>query len=106
VENVVRNAVKHSFPGTTVEIRLAAAGGRALLSVTDRGPGIAPGEAERIFEPFYRGAAAPGGFGLGLAIAQGAIAAHGGSINAANAEGGGLRVQIGLPLAKGAQARA
>jgi two-component system OmpR family sensor kinase len=106
VENVVRNAVKHSFPGTTVEIRLAAAGERALLSVTDRGPGIAPGEAERIFEPFYRGAAAPGGFGLGLAIAQGAIAAHGGSISAANAEGGGLCVQIELPLAKGAQARA
>jgi two-component system OmpR family sensor kinase len=106
VENVVRNAVKHSFPGTTVEIKLVAAGDRALLSVADHGPGIAPGESERIFEPFYRGAAAPGGFGLGLAIAQGAIAAHGGAIGAANAEGGGLRVHMELPLAKGAEARA
>jgi two-component system OmpR family sensor kinase len=106
VENVVRNAVKHSFPGTTVEIKLVAAGDRALLSVADHGPGIAPGESERIFEPFYRGAAAPGGFGLGLAIAQGAIAAHGGAIGAANAEGGGLRMQMELPLAKGAEARA
>ena len=106
VENVVRNAVKHTLPGTTVEIRLSTAGERALLRVIDRGPGIAPGEAERIFEPFYRGAAAPGGFGLGLAIAQGAVAAHGGTISAANAEGGGLRVEIELPLAKGAEARA
>jgi two-component system OmpR family sensor kinase len=97
VENVVRNAVKYSFPGTTVEVKLAAAGERARLSVIDRGPGIAPGEEERIFEPFYRGAA--GGFGLGLAIARRALAAHGGGIRAANAEGGGLRVDMELPLA-------
>jgi two-component system OmpR family sensor kinase len=106
VENVVRNALKHTSPGTAVTIKLSIAGPRALLSVTDRGPGVAPGETERIFEPFYRGAAAPGGFGLGLAIAQGAVAAHGGTISAANAEGGGLRVEIELPLAKAAEARA
>ncbi|TAK81234.1 MAG: HAMP domain-containing protein [Betaproteobacteria bacterium] len=106
VENVVRNAVKHTLPGTTVEMKLSSAGGRALLGVVDRGPGIAPGEAERIFEPFYRGAAAPGGFGLGLAIAQRAVVAHGGTIRAENAEGGGLRVEIELPLAKVAEARA
>lgn len=106
VENVVRNAVKHTAPGTTVQVKLSIAGVCALLSITDRGPGIAPGEAGRIFEPFYRGSADPGGFGLGLAIAQGAVAAHAGSIRAANAEGGGLRVEIELPLAKGAGARA
>jgi two-component system OmpR family sensor kinase len=98
VENVVRNAVKYTAPASTVEIRLSVAGGRALLGVIDRGPGIAQGEAGRIFEPFYRGAAAPDGFGLGLAIAHGAIAAHRGAIRAANAEGGGLRVDIELPL--------
>ncbi len=106
VENVVRNAVKHTAPGTTVALKLGMENKRALLSVTDRGPGIAPGESERIFEPFYRAAAAPGGFGLGLAIAQAAIAAHAGTIRAENAEGGGLRVEIELPLAKGAEARA
>ncbi len=106
VENVVRNSVKHTLPGTAVEMKLSSAGGRALLGVVDRGPGIAPGEAERIFEPFYRGAAAPGGFGLGLAIAQRAVVAHGGTIRAENAEGGGLRVEIELPLAKVAEARA
>lgn len=106
VENVVRNAVKHTAEGSCVEIKLSVAGGRALLAVTDRGPGIAPGDAERIFEPFYRGASDPAGFGLGLAIAQGAVAAHRGSIRAANAEGGGLRVEIELPLATAAAARA
>ena len=106
VENVVRNAVKHTAPGTAVEIELSVAGERAILRVTDRGPGIAPGEAERIFEPFYRGSADPDGFGLGLAIAHGAVAAHTGAIRAANAPGGGLRVEIDLPLAKGAEARA
>ena len=106
VENVVRNAVKHTAPGTAVEIELSVAGERAILRVTDRGPGIAPGEAERIFEPFYRGSADPDGFGLGLAIAHGAVAAHAGAIRAANAPGGGLRVEIDLPLAKGAEARA
>lgn len=106
VENVVRNAVKHTAGGTTVEIRLCASGDRALLAVTDRGAGIAAEDSERIFEPFYRGAADPAGFGLGLAIAQGAVAAHGGSIRAANAEGGGLRVEIELPLATASGARA
>jgi two-component system OmpR family sensor kinase len=106
VENVVRNAVKHTSPGTTVEVELSVAGERAILHVTDRGPGVAPGEAERIFEPFYRGSADPDGFGLGLAIAHGAVAAHAGAIRAANAPGGGLRVEIDLPLAKAAEARA
>ena len=54
-----------------------------------------------MFEPFYRssGSASAGGFGLGLAIARRAIAAHGGSIRALNAQGGGLQVEIELPLA-------
>lgn len=96
---MIRNAVKYTAEGSTVEITLSTAGHHALLVVRDRGPGIAPGEADRIFEPFYRSAANPtDGFGLGLAIAQGAIAAHGGRIRAENAEGGGLRVEIELPL--------
>jgi two-component system OmpR family sensor kinase len=55
-----------------------------------------------MFEPFYRGrTAASAGFGLGLAIAQAAVAAHQGTIRAANAEGGGLRVEIDLPYHRG-----
>src|SRR5207249_228333 len=72
VENVVRNAVKYTAPGSTVDIamRLEVNPPRAVVSVTDCGPGIAPEELGRIFEPFYRGgsdASGTQGFGLGLA---------------------------------------
>ena len=100
VENVVRNAVKHTGEASTVEVKLSALGERARLVVRDHGPGVAPGEAERIFEPFYRSRseASIDGFGLGLAIAHAAVATHKGRIRALNAEGGGLHVEIELPL--------
>ena len=100
VENVVRNAVKYTAGGTEVEVDLYMAGARAVLVVSDRGPGIPPAELERVFEPFYRisGDTAKG-FGLGLAIARRALMAHGGRISAHNREGGGLQVRIELPMA-------
>lgn len=98
VENVVRNAVKYTAPGTTVEIALRAEAQRALLTVTDRGPGIPEAELARVFDPFYRVASDNAkGFGLGLAIAQLAVQAHGGTIGASRAPEGGLRVEISLP---------
>jgi two-component system OmpR family sensor kinase len=102
VENVVRNAVKYTSEGSSVEVKLSAAGERARLVVRDYGPGVAPGEAGRIFEPFYRSRsdASIDGFGLGLAIAHAAIATHNGSIRAQNADGSGLSVEIELPLAE------
>jgi two-component system OmpR family sensor kinase len=100
VENVVRNAVKYTASGTDVEVDLYMAGARAVLAVSDRGPGIPPGELERVFEPFYRiSGDTVKGFGLGLAIARRAVMAHGGHISAHNREAGGLRVVIELPLA-------
>ncbi|MFX5684775.1 ATP-binding protein, partial [Acinetobacter baumannii] len=65
------------------------------------GPGVPSGNLATLFQPFYRGdnAALAEGHGLGLAIAQRVIGAHAGSISASNAEGGGLRVEIRLPLA-------
>src|SRR5262249_14140534 len=100
VENVVRNAVKYTADGTEVELDLHMSGARAAFVVSDRGPGIPPAELERVFEPFYRiSGDTVKGFGLGLAIAQRAVLAHGGSILARNREGGGLVVKIELPLA-------
>jgi two-component system OmpR family sensor kinase len=99
VENVLRNAVKHTAPGTAVVVRLSREGDQALLSVRDHGPGVAAQHLERIFEPFYR--VDGKGFGLGLAIAHAAVLAHGGRIAAENAPGGGLRIDIQLPLAQG-----
>ena len=72
-----------------------------VVSVADRGPGVPEDELGRIFEPFYRSAAAQpaAGFGLGLAIARRAVEAHGGTVRARNRDGGGLSVEISLPLA-------
>ena len=100
VENVVRNALKFTREGTAVDISLRSTGKSAILTVSDSGPGIPPDELDKVFVPFYRGIGADAaGFGLGLAIAQRAVEAHGGTIRAANVAGGGLRVEITLPLA-------
>ncbi|MCC2955446.1 HAMP domain-containing protein [Massilia sp. IC2-477] len=99
LENVVRNAIRHGGSGGSVEIVLHAAGGQAHIDVLDRGPGIAEADLEAVFQPFFR--AHPNkvdGHGLGLAIAQRVLAAHGGSIGAARREGGGLRMRLSLPL--------
>ena len=102
LENVVRNAIKHSPEGSTVTIELSADINQARIAVLDRGPGVAPAELAAIFEPFYRSTTGAGnvdGHGLGLAIARRVIDAHAGTISAANREGGGLCVVITLPLA-------
>ncbi len=98
VENVVRNAVKFTASGTSVDIALATSGERAILTVNDHGPGITQAELPKVFEPFYRAAGTDAsGFGLGLAIAQRAVEAHGGTIRASNLPGAGLSVELALP---------
>jgi len=98
--NLLDNALKFSPPDTPLEIACRAEEGRAVLVFTDRGPGFAPGEEEKVFEKLYRGSRgsqAPGA-GLGLAICRGIIVAHGGAIRAESAPGGGARVIITLPV--------
>jgi two-component system OmpR family sensor kinase len=101
-ENVVRNAIRHTGPGTAVEIALTyGRPGELVVSVADRGPGVAGDELETIFDPFQRGRASASsgdGHGLGLAIARRAITAHRGTISAANRPGGGLVVTVALPI--------
>jgi signal transduction histidine kinase len=102
-ENVIRNAIRYSPPGSNVEIaaRRAPDGGHADVIVQDSGPGVPEKDLALIFEPFYRvGSArdrAGGGEGLGLAIAARAVALYGGAISARNQPGGGLAVCITLP---------
>jgi len=102
LENVVRNAAKHGADGGVVTVALSAGGGLARIDVLDRGPGIPPADLAAVFQPFFRaGASRTGvdGHGLGLAIAQRVVQAHGGEIVARNREHGGLRVTITLPQA-------
>ncbi len=71
----------------------------SVFAVSDRGSGLAPGEENKVFERFYRGAGKPaGGLGLGLSIARQLVEAHGGTITAQNRPSGGARFSIRLPL--------
>jgi two-component system sensor histidine kinase CpxA len=102
VENVVRNAVRHTEPSTAVEVSLEWRMETAILTVRDHGPGVPEAELQHIFEPFYRVSEArertSGGVGLGLSIAERTAKLHGGSIRAENTADG-LLVTIELPLA-------
>ena len=105
LENLVRNALRYSPPGQplTLESALNADAGNWRLTVLDRGPGVPESELEAIFEPFYRctlnaGEGNTSGYGLGLAIARRIIEAHGGLIRAYNRPGGGLAMEILLPM--------
>ncbi|QAU32702.1 ATP-binding protein [Janthinobacterium sp. 17J80-10] len=102
LENIVRNAIHHTPPGTTVQIAATVELTHALrISVKDNGNGIPAEELDSVFQPFFRGSHTAGktdGHGLGLAISRRIIAAHGGSISASNLPDGGLHVEISLPL--------
>ena len=106
IENVVRNAIRYTREGTTVEIHLARAetpgGAEAVVKVTDCGPGVPPDTLEKLFQPFYRLDDArgrqTGGVGLGLAITERAVRFHGGRVAACNRAEGGLEVELRLPL--------
>jgi len=96
--NLVRNAVDHGRGVTAVVVRRADA--RIEVDVEDAGPGFAPEELTRVFEPFFRGREKAGGsLGLGLALVDRVARAHGGEARAANRDGGGARVTLSLPAA-------
>jgi len=107
VENVVRNALRHSPEATTVEVALRHDGpheaGQVCVAVRDHGGGVPEASLPYIFEPFYRVGDArtrqAGGVGLGLTIVDRTIRLHGGTVRAANAPGGGLVVELRLPSA-------
>ncbi|MEV4411032.1 HAMP domain-containing sensor histidine kinase [Catellatospora sp. NPDC049609] len=108
VTNLLGNALTHTPAGTPVTVRVGVEKGRALLEVVDRGPGLAPEHAERVFERFYRADPArardherspAAGSGLGLSIVAALVAAHGGEVCHRPTPGGGATFRITLPLA-------
>ena len=99
VVNLIENAAKFSPGGATIELGAVREGDELRLAVADRGPGVPPGEEERIFEPFYRpgGRFDSGGAGLGLSIARRMAEAQGGSVRYEPREGGGSVFVLRLP---------
>lgn len=101
LSNLVDNALRYTPAGGRVDVEVRAGEGTACLTVSDTGPGIPPGERERVFDRFHRlsGAESPGS-GLGLAIVRRAARLHGGEVDLSEAPGGGLLARVLLPLAK------
>ncbi len=102
LENVVRNALRHTPDGSCVSLSSRIEDDHCCIEVADQGPGVAEGELAAIFEPFRRGANADGfaGHGLGLAITRRVVEHHGGTVSASNRSEGGLRVVCCFPWAK------
>jgi two-component system OmpR family sensor kinase len=102
--NLMTNALTHTPAGTQVTVGVATEPGWAVLSVRDQGPGLAPQDAQRAFERFYRADSSRtrshrGGSGLGLSIVAALTAAHGGVAELDTAPGAGAVFRIRLPLA-------
>jgi two-component system sensor histidine kinase KdpD len=98
--NLIDNVLKYTPDGSPIEVTAEDGGGTVVIEVADRGTGLRPGEERRIFEKFHRAEVAPTvrGAGLGLAICQGIVQAHGGRIWAENRPGGGVSVRFTLPV--------
>ena len=102
--NLAANAVRHTPPGSPVEIAVGTRDGWALWQVIDHGRGVPPEDAEKVFERFYRSDSSRargggGGSGLGLAIVAALVAAHGGAARVVDTPGGGATFEVALPAA-------
>jgi len=108
IENVIRNAAVYTHENTKVAISLRHtihdSTSYAEVAVCDHGPGVPESDLPNLFRPFYRVSNArerqTGGTGLGLAITKRAVSLHNGTVTVANVQGGGLIVEILLPLLK------
>jgi signal transduction histidine kinase len=99
VNNLLDNALKYTPAGGGVVLGVRREAGRAVITVTDNGPGIAPAEREAVFRRLYRSDASRSqrGLGLGLSMVKAIVEAHGGDVSAGEAAGGGARLTVRLP---------
>ncbi|MEU0507631.1 ATP-binding protein [Amycolatopsis sp. NPDC006125] len=103
LRNLVGNAVQHTRPGTPVTVTVSARERDVLIAVRDEGDGIAPEHLQHVFERFYRADPSRsrdggGSSGLGLAIVEGIVTAHGGSVDVTSAPGQGTTVRVTFPV--------
>jgi two-component system sensor histidine kinase KdpD len=101
--NLIENATKYTPSGTPIDVSAHSNQDEVVVEVADRGPGVAPENAERVFDKFYRVREGEGGgAGLGLTICRGIVTAHGGRIWVEQRPGGGAVFRFTLPLDRGA----
>jgi signal transduction histidine kinase len=104
IENIVRNAIRHTPDGTKVTIACASnnEANRVFITIKDQGGGMPENELQSVFEPFFRGETAGRykGYGLGMAITHRIVKAHRGIVRAENTQDEGLLVTIELPMVK------
>lgn len=99
--NLILNASKFGAMNTPIDLVISSRSGSVQLAVADRGPGVALEDAERVFEPYFRGqatASANDGVGLGLSVVKSIVEAHGGLVGVDTRRGGGARFWFSLPI--------
>jgi len=106
VDNLLSNAVKHSPNGGKIRILAQKTQNDIVMDIIDSGPGVAPDDRDRIFDPFYQGRkpshGPTSGTGLGLSIAREYVKAQGGTLALMDGEAGGAHFRIILPDTCGA----
>jgi two-component system sensor histidine kinase KdpD len=99
--NLILNASKFGAPNSSIDLTISMHAGAVRVAVADRGPGVSPEQAQRLFEPYYRAPATAGagkdGVGLGLSIVKSIVEAHGGDVGVKSRRGGGARFWFSLP---------
>jgi signal transduction histidine kinase len=99
--NLILNGSKFGAPNTCIDLTISMKDGAVRVTVADRGPGVSAGQAERLFEPYYRDPATADsgkdGVGLGLSIVKSIVEAHHGEVGVKNRHGGGARFWFSLP---------
>ncbi len=104
LENLVNNALRYTAPGGAIALRARferdCTGGRAVVEISDDGPGIDEKDLPYIFDPFYRGSSSrrEPGMGLGLSVVKGVADSHGWTVSVSSEKGRGSRFRLEIPL--------
>ena len=96
--NILDNAAKHGGDGKTIDTSICCTDTDVIIEIRDYGPGIPEDELPLVKKKFYKGSSKARGTGIGLAVCDEIVTMHDGSLDIANAEGGGTQVRICLPM--------
>ena len=98
--NVLDNAAAHGGDGGKIDVAIRSDGKYVIITMRDYGRGIPEAELPHVKEKFYKGSSKDRGNGIGLSVCDEIITRHGGTLGISNAEGGGCRVTISLPISQ------